>query len=348
MAPTTPRALARTLRPTPWDTRLFARTLLLAAGLGALVLAVGAATDEQSALWTDRVVRLGALAPVWAGAAFGLTKGQALRRGEGRALTLLGVGPRRLWAGAWAASSGLGLLFAAALLARVMPLRSLFPALEPSPWRRAGANFEAPGLGLRWAPPDDRFAFFAPLGGSQPGPPRPWLVVALAAFALLVPFWLALPARTLERVAAGFVALALALFVFHLVARGAPGAWLLAAPGLLAADAARLDARARARPFALRRPAPSERAVREPRAWPRAGADDAVIGVYQAHPAKQSTGQRPATPITLCCCPSPRLRACARARPRARCAYGRGGPYALSSRAEPATRDDDERSKLRD
>lgn len=249
MALSTPRAPARALLATPWDARLGARTLLLAVGLGAIVLAVGAATDEQGALWSDRLVRLGALAPVWAGAAFGLTKGQAQRRGEGRALTLLGVGPRRLWAGAWLAASSLGLAFAAALLHHNAPLRSLFPALEPSPWRRSVEGFEAPGLGMSWAPPDERFGFLVPLADPRPGPPRLWLVAALGALSLLVPLWLAAPARTLERLVAGLATIATALFAFHFVAGGAPGAWLLAAPALLVADLVRLDLRARARPF---------------------------------------------------------------------------------------------------
>lgn len=250
MSPPPPRAQAGALPFTPWDARLFARTLLLAVGLGTLVLAVGAATDEQSALWSDRLVRLGALSPAWAGAAFGLAKSQAQRRGEGRTLALLGVGPRRVWAGAWAAASLLGFAFALALLARAAPLRSLFPALEPSPWRRAGERFEAPGLGLEWAPPDERFGFATPVPDERPGHPRSWLVLALAALALLVPLWLALPARVLERVAVGLVAVSAALFAFHLVARGASGAVLLVAPALLAADVARLDARARRRPLA--------------------------------------------------------------------------------------------------
>jgi L-asparaginase / beta-aspartyl-peptidase len=278
MAPSTPRAPARALPVAPFDAHLAARTLLLAVGLGALVLAVGAATDEQSALWSDRLVRLGALAPAWAGAAFAIAKGQARRRGEARALALLGVGPLRLWAGAWLAASSLGVAFAAALLHRAAPLRSLFPALEPSPWRPAGGGFEAPRLGLNWTPPAEHFAFTTPLEGAAAGPPRLWLVAALVALAPLVPLWLALPGRTLERLALGAAAVASALFTFHLVAGGGSGAFLLAAPALLAADALRLDLRARAQPFGLRRP---------PRAKP--------FGVRRA-PRAQPFGRTPYAP----------------------------------------------------
>jgi hypothetical protein len=321
MPPPTPRAPAVALPTTPWDARLFARTLLLAAALGALVLGVGAATDEQGARWPDRLVRLGALAPAWTGAAFALTKSQAVRRGEGRALALLGLSPRRQWAGAWAAASGLGLLFALALLAPEAPLRSLFPALEPSPWRRAGERFEAPALGMQWTPPSERFAFAAPLVDPRPGPPRPWLAAALAALAVAVPAWLALTAPAAERFAVGLASVAAALFAFHFVARDAPGAWLLAAPALLAADLARLEARARALPFGLhsRPPCPTNPTERPPRGPAAAAAPPGACSSTAAPATCRPPSATRTPPAAARRSPAPPTCSHAAARPSTRC-----------------------------
>ena len=215
-------------RVTPWDQRLFGRTLALSCLLAGVVWGVAAATDEPQSTWFDRLARLAALSPLVGGSAVSLVAAQGQRRGEWRTLATCGQSVLLTARGAILAAGMLGLFAAGFLALGRGSLRALFPTLTSSPWQRTAEGFTAPKLGMHWALDAAAVSFFPPVAPTPANvAARFWVAAMVTGSAWLVPCWVSLPCHAAMRLAVGAAAVGSALVAFHVAAVGAPAFWIL-------------------------------------------------------------------------------------------------------------------------
>lgn len=218
---------------TPLDRLLAFRTLRIELLLALLALIVGAATDEATATWADRLTRLAALLPLLGAAAVSIVVTQLQRRGELTALHLVGASPSRSVMGALIAAASIGQIGAIAI-ASGLPLGSLFPVSKVAGWSRSDGAFTLPTHGLTILDSGELLTTDVIANPSLPFP-RLATVIAIAAMSAVTPWWATLKCGLIERAAVASTTLALLILTFHVAATG-QGAWsLLAAPFLLCA-----------------------------------------------------------------------------------------------------------------
>ncbi len=239
---------------TPHGRSELTRTLVLAAGLYALLAAITWLTDEADASWPARAARLGALGPVAAAAATALVAIQSSRRGETRALATLGLRDHQIHVGACLAGWLTG---AAGLLLVLSPLSdraALFPQLA----HHAGWLVTEAGLtdlsGASWSAAEGLTPSAVHTAPSEvPNPLLPSLLL-LGPSALLLPPWV-LSQRARRRRVWGLACLALSawlcLSLAHAVAAARlPSACLLLGVAPLVIDLLLTSHAARAAPAA--------------------------------------------------------------------------------------------------
>jgi hypothetical protein len=207
---------------TPHDSLLFWRTLGGSLLLLGLVTGLVVATDEAYSTLGMRVARLCAFCPLIAAVAMASCLGLATRRGELRALSVLGASPWTAAFGALCAAWLFGAVAALILLTPLADVSSLFPAPPiSSGWHWQGDAFVEPVRGIR-VEADGAISFI-----TQQDPTKSALVPggleALSAIlpqALVLPPWLAAPLAPRARVFGLLLSLALTLLALHAVALG--------------------------------------------------------------------------------------------------------------------------------
>lgn len=207
---------------TPHDSLLFRRTLGGSLLLLVLVTGLVVATDEAYSTTGMRVARLCAFSPLIAAVAMGSCLGLATRRGELRALAVLGASPWTAAFGALCAAWLFGTVAALVLLTPLADVSSLFPAPPiDSGWHWRGDAFVEPLRGIR-IDSTGAVSFIAERDRASEGlvPGRLEAVSAVLPQALVLPPWLAAPLALRARVWGLAFSLALTLLALHAVALG--------------------------------------------------------------------------------------------------------------------------------
>ncbi len=234
---------------TPFDQRLFLRTV--AAGLLAWVACAGVVvtTDEATSTLGMRVARLAALTPLVAAVAALLVTAHARVRGELRALESLGHPPWIAARGAAAAGAILVLLGAAFLVSPLADASSLFPAVRAAvDWHVDAGGFVARAAGVVLMDDGAVHVHRASVVGRAPSISAWAALPSLGTIGLAVPSWAVTPIRLASRLASVGLTFALVVTGLHLVAAGrAPASvgFLSAAPLFLTTALARRAARDR-------------------------------------------------------------------------------------------------------
>jgi len=207
---------------TPWDQKLFLRSMGLCVLLALVVVMVQTATDEPGSTADDRLVRLGAISPVVGLAAVGLVLGQGAKRGEWLALRALGLAPWAMARGASAAAALFGTIMSLVLLVPFFSLRSLFPALPAPRWLPITPGLFISELGFRWDPQQPWIEFFDPVTvGSTAAFPRLTTWACFAGLSLVLPLWATLPCSPWQRGVMLTATIGITLLELHKVAIGA-------------------------------------------------------------------------------------------------------------------------------
>ncbi|MBX3181746.1 MAG: hypothetical protein KIT72_12220 [Polyangiaceae bacterium] len=197
---------------TPHGRSELGRTLLVAAGLYALLAAITWLTDEADASWSARAARIGALGPIAAASATALAVLGSSRRGETRALAALGLSARQIHVGACLAGWLTGALGLLLVLSPLSDASALFPHVaRHGGWLLTEAGLTDPS-GASWSvaqgltPSAVRAA-----PSATPNPLIPSLLL-LGPSALLLPPWVISHSATRRRVW-GFACLALSAWL---------------------------------------------------------------------------------------------------------------------------------------